>query len=161
MSDQPPDLQERADRSASMWRFVRHIVEMLIAMFVGMAVFGLALGLLLGAVGLGYSHAEHPAVGSVEMAFTMSAGMALWMGFRGHRWRPIVEMSGAMFAPLIAVLPLLWAGALGADGAMVVLHVAMVPLMLGAMLLRRQEYAAPHGRGARRRTALKRTMLYE
>ncbi len=131
-------------RRTSILRFALHYVEMVIAMFVGMAVFGLAIGAALGAAGLSYSYAEHPAVGSVEMAFTMTAGMALWMRFRGHGWRGIVEMSGAMFASLVPVLPMLWADVLSADAAMMVMHVAMFPLMLIAMLLRRDEYAAPH-----------------
>jgi hypothetical protein len=163
MSDQLSDTQERAGagRRASVWRFVQHFVEMLVAMFAGMFVFGLAVGAVLGVMGLGYSHAERPAVGSVEMAFTMTAGMVLWMRIRRHRWLPILEMSGAMFAPLVLVLPLLWTEVLAAHAAMLVLHVTMVPLMLGAMLLRRQEYSAPHGRARRRAKSLKRTMLYE
>ncbi|MGP4029384.1 hypothetical protein [Actinomadura sp. 3N407] len=34
---------------------------------------------ILGAAGAGCPHADHPAIGSLEMACTMSAGMAAWM----------------------------------------------------------------------------------
>jgi hypothetical protein len=134
------ETSRRASSRSPRLRFVAHFVEMLVAMFVGMAAFGLALGAGLGALGLDYSSAEHPSVGSVEMAFTMSAGMALWMRIRRHAWRGILEMSAAMFAPLAFVLPLLSFDAIGPDAAMMIMHVAMLPLMLVVMLLRRDHY---------------------
>ncbi|GAA2401091.1 hypothetical protein GCM10010191_05420 [Actinomadura vinacea] len=130
-------------------RFARHYLEMVVAMMVGMLVFGAVLGAVLGAVGLDYSHAEHPAIGSLEMAFTMSLGMVAWMRYRGHGWAPTLEMAAAMFAPLAVLLPLLWTGAVSGDSVMMLLHVLMLPAMLAAMLRRRDEYSAAHGRGER------------
>ncbi|GAA2814072.1 hypothetical protein [Nonomuraea dietziae] len=117
-------------------RFTLHYVEMIIAMFVGM----FALGFLQSAVGLGFSHAQHPELGYLVMAFNMSVGMAAWMRFRGHAWQPTLEMCAAMFAPAVPLFPLLWLGVIDAGGLMLLAHVAMFPLMLGAMLLRRTEY---------------------
>jgi len=124
--------------------FLRHYLEMLVAMLAGMLLLGPVVGVLLDAVGLGFSHAERPGLAGLEMAFTMSVGMGAWMRVRGHGWAGILEMSAAMFVPAVALLPLLWLGAVGAGAAMALLHVAMLPLMLVAMLRRRAEYSAPH-----------------
>ncbi|GAA1008206.1 hypothetical protein Aple_070880 [Acrocarpospora pleiomorpha] len=118
-------------------RFTLHYVEMIIAMFVGM----FALGFLQSAVGLGISHMEYPDLGYLVMAFNMSVGMAVWMRFRGHAWRPTLEMCAVMFAPAVPLFPLLWLDVIDGGTLMMVAHIAMFPLMLGVMLLRRAEYA--------------------
>ncbi|GAA4582050.1 hypothetical protein GCM10023194_15440 [Planotetraspora phitsanulokensis] len=117
-------------------RFTWHYIEMLITMFAGM----ILLGLLLGAAGLGFSHERDPELAYLLMAFEMSAGMAAWMRYRGHRWAPTLEMCGAMFAPALPVFPLLWLDVIDGESLMVVAHMAMFPLMLAAMLWRRDEY---------------------
>ncbi|MFI6323968.1 hypothetical protein ACIBG8_41040 [Nonomuraea sp. NPDC050556] len=117
-------------------RFALHYIEMVIAMFVGM----FALGFLQEAVGLSFSHHAQPELGYLVMAFNMSVGMAAWMRFRGHGWRPTLEMCLAMFVPIVPLFPLFWLGVIDGGGLMVLAHVAMFPLMLGAMLLRRSEY---------------------
>ncbi|HEX4811885.1 MAG TPA: DJ-1/PfpI family protein [Nonomuraea sp.] len=129
----------------SWWRFAWHFLEMVVAMVAGMMVLGAALSAVLGAVGWSYSHADHPVLGSLEMTFTMSVGMAAWMRFRRHGWASTLEMVGAMFAPLVVLVPLLWAGAVSGDMTMVLLHVLMLPAMLVAMLRRRAEYTMAHG----------------
>jgi hypothetical protein len=83
------------------WRFARHYLEMVVAMLAGMLAVGSAFRAVLGAAGLGYSHAEHPAIGSLEMTVTMSVGMVVWMRYRGHGWASTLEMTAAMFAPLV------------------------------------------------------------
>jgi hypothetical protein len=117
-------------------RFTWHYVEMVIAMFVGMGV----LGGLLAVVGLDFTYERDPEVAYLLMAFNMSVGMALWMRFRGHRWLPTLEMCAAMFAPALPLFPLLWLDAIDGEALMALSHLAMFPLMLAAMLLRRQEY---------------------
>ncbi|TQS27712.1 hypothetical protein FLW16_19060 [Microbispora sp. KK1-11] len=114
-----------------------HYLEMVVAMFAGM----FALGLLWSAVGIEPAYARDPELAYLLMAFDMSAGMAVWMRVRGHAWAPILEMCGAMFAPVVPLFPLLWLGLIDGMGLMVAAHVAMFPLMLAAMLRRRDEYA--------------------
>jgi hypothetical protein len=121
-------------------RFALHYVEMIIAMFVGM----FALGLLRSAIGIDFSYARDPELAYLLMAFDMSVGMAAWMRFRGHAWAPTLEMCGAMFAPVVPLFPLLWLGLIDGMALMMVAHVAMFPLMLAAMLWRRDEYAHGH-----------------
>jgi hypothetical protein len=68
----------------------------------------------------------------------------------GHGWRRSVrhdlEMAGAMLAPALALLPLLWVGVLSGPALLALEHLAMLPLMLLVMLRRRAEHGAPtHG----------------
>ncbi|MFF3441690.1 hypothetical protein [Streptosporangium sp. NPDC002721] len=122
-------------------RFARHYVEMVVAMFAGM----LVLGMLLSAAGLGFSHDRQPELAYLLMAFDMSVGMAVWMRYRGHGWTPTLEMCAAMFVPVVPLFPLLWLGVIDGGALMTIAHVAMFPLMLAAMLRRRDEYAGHAG----------------
>jgi hypothetical protein len=127
--------------------FVRHYVEMVIAMLLGMLVLGGAGAALLGAVGVDDGWRDDaPELLLLAMAFTMTAPMVAWMRYRGHGWAPAWEMTGAMFAPTFAAIALLWAGAVeDTHSLLMIQHVAMLPLMLLVMLPRRAEYSRPHG----------------
>ncbi|WP_433505084.1 hypothetical protein ACQP04_00195 [Pseudonocardia halophobica] len=119
--------------------FVRHYLEMVVAMIVGMV----ALGPLWSLAGdaLGWTpvlHATEPAV--LIMATNMSVAMCAWMRFRGHGWRATLEMAASMYLPFLVLFPPLWAGLISADTVMVGGHVLMLPAMAAAMLLRRAEY---------------------
>ena len=55
-------------------------------------------------------------------------------------------MAGAMFAPTLALVPLLWLGVISGDTLLVLEHMAMLPLMYLVMVRRRAEYGGPsHG----------------
>ncbi|HEY7486053.1 MAG TPA: hypothetical protein VH912_16430 [Streptosporangiaceae bacterium] len=125
-------------------RFALHYGEMVIAMFVGMGVFGALEAGVLALAGQSYSPADQPVLATSIMTVNMAVGMALWMRIRGHGWPGILEMSGVMFLPLVAFVPLVWAGAIGGESLMMLEHTAMFPLMLAAMLRRRAEYTGHH-----------------
>jgi hypothetical protein len=123
--------------------FIRHYVEMVVAMFLGMAVLGGAAAVLLGAAGIevGAWRTDEPELLLLGMAFTMSAPMVAWMRYRGHGWAPAWEMTGSMFLPSIAAIVLLRAGTVEETGTLLMIqHTAMFPAMLAAMLLRLDEY---------------------
>jgi hypothetical protein len=125
--------------SPSTRHFVRHYAEMLVAMFAGMGVLILPLGAALGLVGM--SLHETDALMISGMALTMTAPMVAWMRYRGHGWPACSDMTAAMFIPTLGVLTLLWSGLVEDVGTLLVIeHVAMLPSMLVAMLLRRDEY---------------------
>ena len=127
------------------WRFLRHYLEMVAAMFVGMVVLGAAGRGVLALAGLRYP-TQYPEVAALKMAATMSAGMVAWMRHRGHGWASSLEMAGAMFAPALALFPLLWLGVISGDDLLVLEHLVMLPLMYLVMLRRRGEYGgAAHG----------------
>jgi hypothetical protein len=121
------------------WRLLRHYLEMVAAMFVGMVVVGAALRGVLALVGLQLP-AQYPELAALEMAFTMSAGMVAWMRHRGHGWASTLEMAGVMFTPAVVLVPLRWLGVIGGDALLVLEHLAMFPLMYLVMVRRRAEY---------------------
>jgi hypothetical protein len=132
------DEAHAAHTGRSRWPFVRHYLEMVAAMFVGMAVLG---GVVHGALALaGLEMPDQAEVTSLEMATYMAVGMTGWMRYRGHGWSTTLEMAGAMFVPALALFPLLWAGALSGDDLLMLEHVLMLPLMYVVMLRRRSEY---------------------
>jgi hypothetical protein len=119
--------------------FVRHYVEMVVAMFAGMGLLLMPLGAALGFVGLSLDDSDTLMISA--MAATMTAPMVAWMRYRGHGWQPSAEMAASMVIPTLGVLALLWSGLLADLGALLIIeHVVMLPSMLVAMLLRRDEY---------------------
>lgn len=134
-------MRARAAHGHGWWPFFRHYLEMIAAMFVGMAVLGAAVR-----AGLALADLEFPArpeAAALEMAVDMSAGMIVWMRYRGHGWAATLEMAGSMIVPALALFPLLWTGVITGDALLVLEHVVMLPLMLLVMLRRRDEYGGP------------------
>ena len=126
--------------------FTWHYLEMVIAMFAGMLVLGAPAAGALELAGSGLSELEEraPAVYLLAMGVSMTVGMAAWMRYRGHGWRPTSEMGGAMMVSTIAVIVLLAADITDFGAAMMIEHVAMLPAMLVVMLARWDEYSAAH-----------------
>ena len=126
--------------SGPTWRFIRHFFEMLAAMAIGMVVLGLASELLLDLP-------DRTAVTLLEMGVWMTVPMIAWMRIRGHAWRTCNEMAAAMLLPSAGALALLGSGLVTDAGTLLAIeHLVMVPSMLAAMLLRRDEYTGHHHR---------------
>ncbi len=138
-------------------QFIRHYVEMLVAMIAGMIVLGGPATVALDAAGMSSSElrTDYPSLMLLGMAVVMTVPMVAWMRYRGHSWRPSMEMAASMFVPTFAVIALLWASVLEDFGMlMTVEHVAMLPSMLVAMVLRRDEYSGGHEHHGRRHDAV-------
>ena len=124
--------------------FIRHYIEMVIAMFVGMAVLSMPAELALNAIGSSWAELSDSLM-FLGMATTMTVPMVAWMAYRGHSLRAGGEMAASMFLPTFAVIAVLWADAFTDVGALMVIeHVAMLLAMLGVMLLRPAEYTGHH-----------------
>lgn len=136
------DVREAAsERTARQWRpFVRHFMEMVVAMFAGMVVLGLAVKPLTGQFEL----FQRMDLSVLVMATNMTIGMSLWMRYRGHGWAGIAEMGAAMYLPFMVLLVPYWAGLLPGGMLMIGGHVLMLPAMAGVMWLRRDEYTRSH-----------------
>lgn len=120
---------------APSWSVVaRHYAEMLVAMFVGMLVFGS----LRAAAGLTVTFADHPGWSFLLMATDMSLGMAAWMRVRRHGWASTLEMCAVMYLPLL-LLPLVQADVMSRMTFMIVAHVVMAVAMLAVLVRRRRE----------------------
>jgi hypothetical protein len=134
------------------WNFVQHLLEMTIAMFVGMFVLGMPAEMLFEAVGW-TALTEETVPSTLLMATYMSLGMAAWMRIRGCRWPAIFEMSLAMYVPFVVMYPFFWAGLVSDGAVMAVGHALMVPAMIVAMLFRLSEYTHSHHHAAARAAA--------
>ena len=127
--------------------FIRHYIEMLIAMGLGMAILGIPAISALSATGTSTTElrTDAPAVMLLGMAVTMTVPMVAWMRYRGHGWAASNEMALSMFIPTFAVIGLLGTGLVTDFGALMTIeHVAMLPAMLVAMLMRHEEYSHAH-----------------
>ena len=118
---------------------------MFLAMMAGMMVLGGLDSGVLAAFGTSVRHVRDsaPEVFALVMALNMTVGMTLWMRIRRHSWAMCWEMAGAMFLPAMAALVLFWCSVIHTDAVGGVSMGAMVPAMLGVMLLRRTEYSQP------------------
>jgi hypothetical protein len=118
---------------------------MILAMMVGMAIFG-GVRALLDPTGFAAVLREHLDVSYLVMAGFMAVPMTVLMRYRGHSWERTAEMVGAMVLP-VAASCLLWRFGLGAvipalsdEGLGTASHVAMLIGMLLAMLYRFGDY---------------------
>lgn len=140
-------------RTGGRRRFLRHYLEMVVAMAVGMVALGMPEYAVVEALGWSAA-ADRPDLEVMVMATNMSVAMAGWMRFRGHAWTPIAEMAAAMYLPFVVLLGPLWLGAISEDTLFLAGHVLMLPAMAAAMLRRRDEYThAHHGRSHARRAS--------
>jgi hypothetical protein len=110
-----------------MYSFLRHYLEMVIVMFVGM-------GVVMAVAGM----PDDDTAALLYMGTSMTVPMVAWMRLRGHTWRPSLEMATAMLAPTVVAMGLV--GIVDYGVLMGVEHVTMLLAMLGAMLYRRDEY---------------------
>ena len=125
-------------------QFARHYAEMVVVMFLGMAVLAIPAEWVLGAFDSGWAalRDDAPAAMLALMAATMTVPMVAWMRHMGHGWQPSLEMAASMIVPTVGVIGLLAAGLATDIGMLLIIeHVAMLAGMFGAMLLRPEEYS--------------------
>ena len=136
-----------SDRRSQLKRFSRHVIEMTLAMMLGMCVLGMAFRAIhLALFGTGFDAAwhEHTELAVFAMTFNMTLPMVALMRYRGHRWERCGEMAAAMLVLAFALLLLFWLGALSAYAVLPLEMALMLPAMIAVMALRFDEYAGPH-----------------
>ncbi|MFC0626435.1 hypothetical protein [Kribbella deserti] len=120
------------------WRhWLRHFFEMLVAMVVGMALLDPLWQAILG---------DRIEITTLTMAVDMAIGMGVWMVYRGHGRRDLIEMSAAMIVPYLVLLVPFRLGWISAGDLEMGGHTAMIVAMVAVMLFRRRHYSAhQHG----------------
>lgn len=133
-------------------RFMRHLLEMVVAMFAGMALLGVALGVL----GKPPGYDAHLLVRYCLMGAFMAAPMVAWTRHRGHSWTDGLEMTLAMLLPMFAlVVPVAlgvarYVPGISAASLPIFSHAAMIAGMVVLMIYRVERYThGTHGRHAR------------
>jgi hypothetical protein len=133
-----PPLRDALSRS-----FLRHFLEMILAMVAGMILLDEVAWLMFSRFA-GIDMFAYPILYAPVMTVNMTIGMSLWMLYRRHALRSICEMAGAMFIPLCILIGPHWAGMLSGDVLVVGSMALMLPAMVLVMLYRRGEYARGH-----------------
>jgi hypothetical protein len=133
----------------AVWRFVRHYLEMVVAMTLGMAVLGPLESALLDPTGWQSVRAV-PELDALVMATNMTVGMTAWMRYRRHGWTAVGTMAAAMYLPFIVLFPPLRLDVLSPSGMLLGGHLLMLPAMAVAMLLHRDDYTRHHAHDALR-----------
>jgi len=119
--------------------FIRHYIEMVLAMAVGMFA-SMPLGrAAFQAAGVPHLM-DHAVPMTLVMATGMAVGMGAWMAFRRHGRRDIAEMTAAMYLPFVILSPATLAGAITGGTLMLAGHALMLLAMLAVMLRRRDHY---------------------
>jgi hypothetical protein len=124
--------------------FLWHLIQMIVAMEAGMAVYHLLLGTLLAQTGYAALTKAYPLFGYWMMVVSMTLPMIGLMRFQRSSWRHCLEMSVAMVAPsamltLLALVGSISFGLLSGAG-----DPAMYLAMTAYMLYRRDDHGA-HG----------------
>jgi len=141
-----PQGQPRRRNLVGWLPFIRHYIEMVLAMAIGMFALMPLWAVALQATGTPHL-LDHAELMALVMATDMAIAMGAVMAFRGHGWRDIAEMSAAMYLPFGVFFPATLAGAMTSGTMMVAGHALMLVAMLAVMLWRRDHYR--HRRPAR------------
>jgi hypothetical protein len=128
-------------------RFLWHLLQMVLAMAAGMAIYSALARVILTAEGYETMRIEQPVLWYFEMAPFMTVPMVVLMRLHGYRWQQCMEMSAAMLIPPAGLIALVQAGVtvylpwLSTQTLPASTHVGMILSMLGLMLYRRDEYS--------------------
>ena len=120
--------------------FGRHLLEMGLAMMVGMLV---SAAIFLTAVGMTAEEGmrEHAVLFVVLQALGMTVAMVAWMRHRRHNWRSSSEMAMAMVVPAVPLICLRLLDII--SGPICSLYcLATIVAMVALMLYRRSDYGA-------------------
>ena len=124
--------------------FLWHFLEMCIAMCVG----GIILNILFfwGAAQLGYPNLfeRFPEFSLLMVGINLAIPMAAWMRFRGHDWRPTLEMASTSIILPILLIGTAWLDIIPEGSQLGLLKKLACPVMLIPMLFRLDLYAGHH-----------------
>lgn len=133
------------------WNFVRHYLEMCIAMCIGGGLLLAGFFWAAAQVGQPALREQAPELAVLAAAVIFALPMAAWMLFRGMEKRPTAEMAGATIAVGLVLIALAWAGILPADDlsgwASARFCGPACLVMVPVMLARRGMYAGHAGHG--------------
>src|SRR5690242_15889606 len=87
-------------------QFIRHYLEMVLAMAIGMMVLGGPLHAVVAWAGYSEALGRGSDLSVLIMAFSMTVPMVAWMLIRGHIWRQAAEMTAAMLIPFAVLIGL-------------------------------------------------------
>jgi len=121
-----------------------------------MCIGGIPLILLffIGAAKIGYPDLfqQSPELSVLVMGIILSLPMTAWMRFRGHEWRPTLEMASTTIILAILLVGLGWLGILAKTSLIERMRTLACPVMIIPMLFRLNLYTGHHASHSRRDT---------
>jgi hypothetical protein len=128
----------RISHAGPRFHFVRHLVEMMVAMWIGMP---LGRGIFAAVYGSASNDAvrQHDIAWTLLMAVAMTVPMVAVMLYRGHSRRSAGEMAAAMIAPALPFVALKVGDVITAPVAGPYMGASMVA-MIALIVYRRREY---------------------
>ena len=90
----------------SVGRFLWHFLQMALAMELGMIIYHKLIYPLIAPMGFDALTDAYPLLGFWMMVISMALGMIVLMRYHKSTWRYCMEMTGAMFVPLVALTAL-------------------------------------------------------
>ena len=127
--------------------FIWHLLEMCLTMCLG----GIALNVLffLSAAKIGYPNLleRFPEFSLLAIGINLAVPMAAWMRFRGHEWRPTLEMASTSVILSILLIGAAWLGIITESSRLEWLTRLACPVMLIPMLFRLDVYTGHHHAG--------------
>jgi hypothetical protein len=128
----------RMNHTGPRLHFVRHLVEMMVAMWIGMP---LGRGLFAAVYGSASNGAvrQHDVAWTLLMAVAMTAPMVAVMLYRGHSRRSAGEMAAAMIAPALPFVALKLGHVISGPVAGPYMGASMIA-MVALIVYRRREY---------------------
>ena len=94
--------------TANVGRFLWHFLQMAVAMEAGMMIYHKLIYPLIAPIGYDALTDKYPLLGYWMMLVSMAVGMIVLMRFHKSTWHYCMEMTGAMFIPLVALTALVW-----------------------------------------------------
>ena len=128
----------RPGNAAQTVHFAGHLLEMTLAMMVGM-VAGAAVFLTAFGMTVDEGLRRFPELFVLVIALSMTVPMVPWMRYRGHPWRSCCEMAAWMVVPAIPLICLRLAHVITGPVCGVYCVLSIVAMVL-VMLYRRSEY---------------------
>ena len=135
----------RTTQAGPRFHFVRHLLEMMVAMWIGMPLGRVLFAAIYGS-GSNEAVLRHDVAWTLVMALAMTVPMVAVMLYRGHSRRSAGEMAAAMIAPALPFLGLEIGHLISGPIAGPYMCVSMLA-MLALIVYRRREYktaAAAH-----------------
>ncbi len=120
-------------------QFLRHYLEMVIAMLAGMMILGPLESFLLNPLGWDGVRAI-PEFDVLIMATNMTLPMVGWMLYRRHSAGAMMLMAAAMYLPFLVLFPFEWTGVLSYGTLLGLGHTLMFAAMFAAMWVHRREF---------------------
>jgi len=124
--------------------FIRHYVEMLLVCCIGGFILNFLFFMGIAQVGYPNFFQLYPELSIMVIAILLTVPMLTWMRFRGHEWRPTLEMAGVPIVLGVILVSASWLKIIPKAEMLTLMKDLVCPAMLIPMLFRLDLYTSNH-----------------